>query len=131
MLPKPFVTEQINDEDGIKLAINHLNNKVAAALTSVQFVTKGRQIRFARMVLQNSYGSEHIKLRSQLTIVVYDGASFNTHSDESCLTPLIGERELGAGNMNLWHYRLIIIDSDKIRVDDTQASVSDSFYDGI
>jgi hypothetical protein len=54
----PFIKEQIKDVDGIKLAINHLTNKVAA-LANKKFVINGVQIRFAHMVLQNSYSSEH------------------------------------------------------------------------
>ncbi|MBA6223734.1 LamG domain-containing protein [Colwellia sp. MB02u-18] len=132
----PFVTEQVNDTDGIKLAINISTNKVAESATET-FVTDGVEIRFARMVLQNSYGSENAKLRSQLTIEVYDeDKSFNTHSDESCLMPLIGSEEDGAkysGNMKLWDYRLIDIDgdSDDIEVSNTEASVSGDFYNGI
>ncbi|MBA6293384.1 hypothetical protein H4J58_12570 [Colwellia sp. MB3u-70] len=130
----PFVTEQITDTDGIKLAIDPLTNKVAASATE-DFVTEGVEIRFARMVLRNSYGSEYAKLRSQVSIEVYDGASFNTHSDESCLTPLIGDKEPGAkysGNLGLWDYRLIDIEGgDSIEVGSTQASVSDAFYYGM
>jgi MSHA biogenesis protein MshQ len=131
----PFVTEQIIDADGIKLAINNSTDKVAASATEA-FVTDGVEIRFARMVLQNSHGSENAKLRSQLSIEVYESEdkSFNTHSDESCLTPLIGDKKSGAkysGNMELWDYRLIDIDSDKIQVSDTQASVSADFDHGI
>jgi MSHA biogenesis protein MshQ len=129
----PFITEQINDADGIKLAQNHLTNKVAESAIE-PFVTEGVQIRFARMVLQNSYGSENAKLRAQLNVEVYDGASFTTHTDEHCLTPLIGNEKPGAkysGNMNLWDYRLIDIDSDKIQVSDTKASVSGDFHNGM
>ncbi|MBA6297626.1 LamG domain-containing protein [Colwellia sp. MB02u-9] len=129
----PFVTEQVNDTDGIKLAISLPTNKVAESAAE-PFVTEGVKIRFARMVLQNSYGSENAKLRAQLGIEVYDGASFNTHSDERCLMPLIGDKKSGAkysGNMKLWDYRLIDIDSDKIQVSDTQASVSGDFDHGI
>ncbi|MBA6288073.1 LamG domain-containing protein [Colwellia sp. MB3u-4] len=130
----PFVTEQVNDTDGIKLAINLPTNKVAESATK-PFVTEGVQIRFARMVVQNSYGSENAELRSQLSIEVYDGASFNTHTDESCVTPLIGSEKDGAkysGNLDLWEYRLIDIDGgDDIEAIDTQASVSDDFYYGI
>ncbi|TWX68271.1 DUF6701 domain-containing protein [Colwellia sp. C1TZA3] len=129
----PFVTEQVTDSDGIKLAIDPLTDAVSAAAIE-EFVTEGVQIRFARMVLQNAFGSENTKLRAQLNIEVYDDKSFKIHTDESCLTPLIGNEKTGAkysGNMNLWDYRLIDIDSDKIQVSDTKASASGVFYSGM
>ena len=86
------------------------------------------------MVLENSYGSEKSQLRAPLNIEIYDGSNFITHSAESCLTALVADKKSGAkysGNMDLWDYRLIDIDTDAIQVGDTTASVSGTFELGI
>ena len=122
----PLVTAQVEDSDGILLS----NDTDATE----ELLIDGVEIRFARMVLENSYGSEKTKLRAPLNIEVYDGANFITHTDESCLSTLIGDKKAGAkysGNMNLWDYRLIDIDTDAIQVGDTSANVSGIFDQGI
>ena len=93
----PFVTAQVEDSDGILLSMN------SDAIEKV--VTDGVEIRFARMVLENAYGSENAQLRAQLKLQVYDGDKFNLHADESCLSTLINDKKNGAkysGNMSLW-----------------------------
>ena len=122
----PFVTETIADSDGVLLSI--------AADATQQFITAGVQVRFARMVLENSYGSENSRLRAPLSVQVYDGTGFNEHTDENCLTTLIGDKKAGAkysGNMSLWDYRLIDIASDAIQVGDTTASISGLLDNGM
>jgi MSHA biogenesis protein MshQ len=122
----PFVTNQVEDSDGVLLSSN-----IDAA---EKLLTDGVEIRFARMVLENSYGSENTMLRAPLNVEVYDGSNFIINTDESCLSTLIGDKKSGAkysGNMNLWDYRLIDIDTDEIQVSDTSASVSGVFNLGI
>ncbi|MBA6389738.1 LamG domain-containing protein [Colwellia sp. BRX10-3] len=122
----PFVTNQIEDSDGVLLS--------SSIDATEKLLTDGVEIRFARMVLENSYGSENTKLRAPLNVQVYDGANFTINTDESCLSTLIGDKKAGAkysGNMNLWDYRLIDIDTDAIQVSDTIASVSGVFNLGI
>lgn len=129
----PFVTEQITDSDGITLQMDASTNKVVATAIE-KFVTDGVEIRFARMVLENSYGSENSTLRAPLSVQVFDGTGFYTHTDESCLTALIGDKKSGtkySGNMSLWQYRLIDIASDAIQVDDTEANISGVLDRGI
>ena len=121
-----FVTTQIEDSDGVLLSSN--------IDATEKLITDGVEIRFARMVLENSYGSEKTKLRAPLNVQIYDGSNFLTHTDESCLSTLIGDKKAGekySGNMNLWDYRLIDIDTDAIQVSDTTASVSGVFDRGI
>ncbi|MGB2742166.1 MAG: LamG domain-containing protein [Cognaticolwellia sp.] len=121
----PFVTEQITDSDGITLQSDPSTSLVLDSAIE-KFVVEGVQIRFARMVLENSYGAETAELRAPLNIQVYDGTNFNIHSDENCLTATIGDKQAGAkysGNMNLWDYRLIDIEADAIQVGDTEASI--------
>ncbi len=130
----PFVTSQVEDTDGILLALfSDSTGKVITDVTE-KMVTEGVEIRFARMVLENSYGSENAQLRAQLKLQVYDGDKFNLHTDDSCLTTLINDKKTGAkysGNMNLWDYRLIDIDTDAIQVGDTDASISGAFESGL
>ena len=121
----PFFTEKIEDSDGVLLS-NNIDD-------TEEVLTEGVEIRFARMVLENAYGAENAKLRAPLNIQVYNGIKFKTHTDESCLTALLGDKESGAkysGNMNLWDYRLIDIGSDAIEVSDTDASISGVFVSG-
>ena len=121
----PFVTEQITDSDGITLQSDPATNLVLDSAIE-KFTVEGVQIRFARMVLDNSYGAETAELRAPLNIQVYDGTSFNINSDENCLTATIGDKQAGAkysGSMNLWDYRLIDIENDVIQVGDTEASI--------
>ena len=122
----PFVTTQVEDSDGVLLSSN--------IDATEKLITDGVDIRFARMVLENSYGSEKSKLRAPLNVQVYDGRNFIIHTDESCLSTLIADKKAGAkysGNMNLWDYRLIDIDTDAIQVSDTTASVSGVFDRGV
>ena len=122
----PLVTAQVEDSDGILLSTD--------TGSAEKLLIEGVEIRFARMVLENSYGSEKSQLRAPLNIEIYDGTNFITHSAESCLTTLIADKKSGAkysGNMDLWDYRLIDIDTDAIQVGDTTASVSGIFELGI
>lgn len=121
----PFVTNQITDSDGVVLA--------TSADATEKVVTDGVEIRFARMVLNSSYGSENAKLRAPLEVQVYKTSGFTINQDESCLTTAIGVKQSGAkysGNMSLWDYRLVDIDTDAIEVSDTNASVSGGFNAG-
>ena len=121
-----FVTSRIEDSDGVLLSSN--------TDATEKLITDGVEIRFARMVLENAYGSENAKLRAPLNVQIYDDSTFKLHTDESCLSTLIGDKKAGAkysGNMNLWDYRLIDIDTDVIQVSDTTASVSGVFDRGI
>ena len=122
----PFVTAQVEDSDGILLS--------SASDATEKVITDGVEIRFARMVLENSYGSENSQLRAQLKLQFYDGDKFNLHADDSCLSTLINDKKSGAkysGNMSLWDYRLIDIDTDAIQVGDTDASISGVFQSGL
>ena len=128
----PFVTEQITDTDNISLLTEATTNIVDESAIE-KFTTGGVNIRFARMVLDNAYGSENAKLRVPMSIQVYDGTNFNEHQDESCLAPQIGNKVAGAkysGNMNLWDYRLLDIGNDAIQVSHTEASISGLFING-
>ncbi|SEK95629.1 Pentaxin family protein [Colwellia chukchiensis] len=129
----PFLTKQITDQDGISLQADAVTSLVLPEATE-KLVTEGVKIHFGRMVLANSYGSENAQLRAQAAIEVFDGTNFTVHDQESCLTPQMGAKKSGAkysGNMNLWEYRLIDINSDAIQVGDTQASVAGTFKAGI
>jgi len=129
----PFVTEQITDEDGVTLQTDPTGTKIAEDAIKT-LVSSGVEVRFARMVLANAYGSENARLRSPLSIEVYDGINFAIATDESCLTASINDKKPGAkysGNMNTWDYRLIDIDTDNIQISDTEASVSGIFDKGI
>ena len=120
------MTSRIEDSDGVLLSSN--------TDATEKLITDGVEIRFARMVLENAYGSENAKLRAPLNVQIYDDSTFKLHTDESCLSTLIGDKKAGAkysGNMNLWDYRLIDIDTDVIQVSDTTASVSGVFDRGI
>ena len=128
----PFVTEQITDTDNISLLTEPTTNIVDESAIE-KFTTGGVNIRFARMVLDNAYGSENAKLRVPMSIQVYDGTNFNEHQEESCLVPQIGKKVAGAkysGNMNLWDYRLLDIGNDAIQVGHTEANVSGFFING-
>ena len=135
----PFVTQQITDQDGVTLPINPANNEIAEAAIE-KLVTTGVEVRFARMVLANGYGSENTRLRVPLSIEVYNGTNgkydsenFAINSNESCLTASVEDKKSGtkySGNMNIWDYRLIDIETDNIQVADTEASVSGVFIEG-
>ncbi|AZQ85762.1 LamG domain-containing protein [Colwellia sp. Arc7-635] len=129
----PFVTEQITDQDGVTLQTENESNEIAEDAIEKLVIT-GVNVRFARMVVANAYGSENARLRSPLSIEVYDGINFAITTDESCLTASINDKKPGAkysGNMNTWDYRLIDIDTDNIQISDTEASVSGIFEKGI
>ena len=136
----PFVTEQVTDQDGVTLQTEPTSNVIAASAIET-LISTGVDIRFARMVLANAYGSENARLRVPLSIEVYSGSNgaydsenFAINSNESCLTASIEDKKPGAkysGNMNTWDYRLIDIDSDYIKIADTEASVSEIFDQGI
>jgi MSHA biogenesis protein MshQ len=122
----PFTTRQIEDSDGVKLS--------TSSDATEKLLTEGVEIRFARMILENSYGSENAKLRAQLNLQVYDGTNFTIHGDESCFTAEIGDKKPGAkysGNLSLWDYRLIDINIDAIQVGDTTPSISGTFEAGM
>ena len=135
----PFVPQQITDQDGVTLQINLANNEIAEAAIE-KLVSTGVDIRFARMVLANAYGSENTGLRVPLSIEVYNGTNgkydsenFAINSNESCLTASVEDKKSGtkySGNMNIWDYRLIDIETDNIQVADTEASVSGVFIEG-
>ena len=135
----PFVPQQITDQDGVTLQINPASNEIAEAAIE-KLVSTGVDIRFARMVLANAYGSENTRLRVPLSIEVYNGTNgkydsenFAINSNESCLTASVEDKKSGtkySGNMNIWDYRLIDIETDNIQVADTEASVSGVFIEG-
>ena len=135
----PFVPQQITDQDGVTLQINPASNEIAEAAIE-KLVSTGVDIRFARMVLANGYGSENTRLRVPLSIEVYNGTNgkydsenFAINSNESCLTASVEDKKSGtkySGNMNIWDYRLIDIETDNIQVADTEASVSGVFIEG-
>ncbi len=121
----PFVTQQITDQDGVTLQLDSVSNEIAEDAIE-KLVTAGVEVRFARMVLANTYGSENVRLRAPISVEVYDGSNFSVHTDEECLMAEINIKKPGnkyAGGMNLWDYRLIDIASDAIQVGDTEASI--------
>ncbi|MBA6328164.1 DUF3494 domain-containing protein [Colwellia sp. MB02u-6] len=71
----PFVTEQIIDTDGITLAITSATEA---------FVTEGVQIRFGRLVLQNSFGPETSDLPQPMQIEHLTADGFIVSSDNNC-----------------------------------------------
>lgn len=128
----PFLTEQVTDSDNITLLIDPTTNMVDESAVE-EFTTGGVNIRFARMVLDNAYGSENARLRAPMSIEVYDGTNFVEHKDENCLTPLLASKVSGvkySGNMSTWDYRLIDIGSDAIQVSNSDASISGVFTSG-
>lgn len=121
----PFVTQQITDQDGVTLQIDPISNEVVEDAIE-KLVATGVEVRFARMVLANTYGSENVRLRAPISVEVYDGSNFSVHTDEECLTAEIKTKKPGnkySGGMDLWDYRLIDIASDAIQVGDTEASI--------
>ena len=121
----PFVTQQITDQDGVTLQIDPISNEVVEDAIE-KLVATGVEVRFARMVLANTYGSENVRLRAPISVEVYDGSNFSVHTDEECLTAEIKTKKTGnkySGGMDLWDYRLIDIASDAIQVGDTEASI--------
>jgi len=130
----PFLTKQITDQDFISLQSDPMTNEVDIDAIEKLVAKDGVEIRFARMVLAHSYGSENADLRAPLAIEFYDETGFKTHTDDSCLTAAIGAKKAGAkytGNMSLWDYRLIDIATDAIQVGDTEASISGVFDAGM
>jgi MSHA biogenesis protein MshQ len=73
----PFVTEQIIDTDGIKLATTSATEA---------FVTEGVQIRFGRLVLQNSFGPETSDLPQPMQIEHFTANGFIVRSDNNCVS---------------------------------------------
>lgn len=129
----PFVTEQITDQDGVTLQTETTSNEIAEGAIE-KLISKGVEVRFARLVLENSYGSENSPLRSPLSVEVYGATGFTVHADEVCLSTELKEKKSGlkySGNMNLWDYRLIDIDTDAIEIADTTASVTGVLDKGI
>lgn len=128
----PFIAAQVTDSDNISLLIDPATNMVDESAVE-KFTTGGVNIRFARMVIENAYGSENAKLRAPMSIQVYDGTKFIEHKYENCLTPLLSSKVAGtkySGNMDLWDYRLIDIGDDNIQVSHTDANISGVFAKG-
>ncbi|WP_085298411.1 LamG domain-containing protein [Cognaticolwellia mytili] len=135
----PFITEAVLDDDGVKLRVDNTPLDSTDNPTE-DFTIMGVNIRFARMVLDNAYGSENSTLRSPIYIEIFNGhpdsayVNFSKAVDENCLVPMIKDKKPGnkySGNMTLWDYRLIDIDNtDGLEVDDTSASITKSFNVG-
>jgi hypothetical protein len=126
----PLTINQITDEDGIIIGTDSSNDKF---IETVEMT--GLEVRFARMVIENTFGPETSNLRVPLNVQTFNGTSFVQASDESCLTPLINAKETGviySGNLNLWDYRLFddTNNPDVIEIGDTNASIANAFVIG-
>lgn len=130
----PFITEAVVDADGVTLRADNTPLDSTDNPTE-DFTIMGVNIRFARMVIENTFGPETSNLRVPLNVQTYNGTSFVQANDESCLTPLINAKKMGtiySGNLNLWDYRLFDDASspDAIEIGDTNASIVNGFLAG-
>lgn len=97
------------------------------------------EVRFGRWLLENSFGPETSPLPVTMFTQHFDGTSFITNDEESCLVPKLATKvitgDIGDAGLNLWDYRLVDDDSsDGLVPNDTSASFADvnkSFVSGL
>ena len=128
----PLTINQVTDGDDYYNRCLILSNPINSLR---QFEVTGLEVRFARMVIENTFGPETSNLRVPLYVQTYNGTSFVQANDESCLTPLINAKKTGtiySGNLNLWDYRLFddATSPDAIEIGDTNASIANDFLAG-
>lgn len=121
----PFVISQIEDEDGINL---YSGSDVAITATE-SILTEGVEVRFGRWRIESGFGPETSNLLMPMLIEEYNGTSFMTNSDESCIEGSLGNKFtsgiVGSGGLSLWDYRLVDVDTtDNLLTSDSNASIS-------
>jgi len=120
-----FVISQIEDEDGINL---YSGSDVAITATE-SILTEGVEVRFGRWRIESGFGPETSSLLMPMYIEEYNGTSFVTNSDESCIEGELGNKftsgTVGSGGLSLWDYRLVDADTtDNLLTSDSNASIS-------
>ena len=130
----PFIISQIEDEDGINL----YDGSDTAIMATELILTEGVEVRFGRWRIENGFGPETSNLLMPMSIEEYNGTSFITNSDESCISGTLGNKftsgTVGSGGLSLWDYRLVDTNtSDNLLTSDSSASISTGtfFQDGI
>ncbi|MDO7085795.1 DUF6701 domain-containing protein [Pseudocolwellia sp. AS88] len=130
----PFIISQIEDEDGINL----YDGSDTAIIATELILTEGVEVRFGRWRIENGFGPETSNLLMPMSIEEYNGTSFITNSDESCISGTLGNKftsgTVGSGGLSLWDYRLVDTNtSDNLLTSDSSASISTGtfFQNGI
>lgn len=122
----PFLIEEVEDSDGIKL----YDGSNTDIVITEKIRTEGVEVRFGRWLLENSYGPETSTLPVTMFTQHFDGTRFITNEKESCLVPKVGSKvttgDIGDPGLNLWDYRLVDVgDPDSLFPASTEASFED------
>jgi MSHA biogenesis protein MshQ len=78
----PFTTTRIEDGDSVML----YDGTDPAISATEDVLSEGIEIRFGRLVLENSFGPETSNLPQPMQIQYFDGTNFIVNSDEGCAT---------------------------------------------
>ena len=78
----PFTTTRIEDGDSVML----YDGTDPAISATEDVLSEGIEIRFGRLVLENSFGPETSNLPQPMQIEYFDGTNFIVNSDEGCAT---------------------------------------------
>ena len=78
----PFTTTRVEDDDLVML-YDGIDPAISA---TERVISEGVEIRFGRLVLENSFGPETSNLPQPMQIEYFDGTNFIVNSDEGCAT---------------------------------------------
>ncbi|WP_448565572.1 DUF6701 domain-containing protein [Thalassotalea ganghwensis] len=125
---------KLEDPDGSQLNdLNMLNNGTEdEPLFIAKSLSGESKIRFGRWFIENAYGPETSNIIAPMQVQYYDGTRFVVNSDDSCTLAKINDKELGDlydPMDDLYDYRLV--EKDGLSADQTNASVNDTFFDGV
>ncbi|MGL1956511.1 MAG: LamG domain-containing protein [Colwellia sp.] len=130
----PFEIVKIEDTD----LVNLYSGTDTLIEPTEKVVSEGVEVRFGRWRIENSFAPETSNLPMPMYIEQYNGISFITNPQESCILAVVNNKKtsgvIGSGDLDLWDYRLVDLNTgDSLLPSHTGASVTfdTSFETGI